>query len=164
MKDLKKEKIVKSEMSAGTMLVAFDGSPSSLAALQWAHDHAELLHLEVKVVHIWEYAETALDVAGIGFGSAGFIGESDPKAWSEQILINGVAQVYGEHATGVSAESIEGGVVKTLVELSKSAALMVIGSRGHGKFADLILGSVSESCSAKSKCPVVIVHAPTNAL
>ena len=146
------------------MLVAFDGSPSSLAALQWAHDHAELLHLAVKVVHIWEYAETALDVAGVGFGSAGFIGESDPKAWSEQILINGVVQVYGERATGVSAESIEGGVVKTLVELSKSAALMVIGSRGHGKFADLILGSVSESCSAKSKCPVVIVHASANAL
>lgn len=155
---------MKSENSLGMLLVAFDGSPSSLAALNWAHENAQLLHLEISVVNIWEYAETALDVAGVGFGSAGYIGESDPKVWSEQILANGVAEVFGEGVDGVKVQSIEGGVVKVLVELSKGAKLLVMGSRGHGKLADLILGSISESCSAKSKCPVVIVHAPVVAL
>jgi nucleotide-binding universal stress UspA family protein len=56
--------------------------------------------------------------------------------------------------------SIEGSVVRTLVDLTRGAELLVMGSRGHGKLADLILGSVSESCAAKSKCPVVIVHGP----
>ena len=155
---------MKSDNSVSRMMVAFDGSPSSLAALYWAHENAPLLDLEISVVNIWEYAETALDVAGVGFGSAGYIGESDPKAWSEQILANGVAEVFGGGAGAVKVESIEGGVVKVLVELSKGAKLLVMGSRGHGKLADLLLGSISESCSAKSKCPVVIVHAPVEAL
>ena len=68
---------MKSENTLGTLMVAFDGSPSSLAALYWAHENAPLLHLEISVVNIWEYAGTALDVAGVGFGSAGYIGEED---------------------------------------------------------------------------------------
>ena len=140
-------------------LVAFDGSPSSIAALNWAAKHAALLGLEIEVVNVWEYAESPLDMAGVGFGTSAYVGESDPKIWSDQILKSGVGLVYGPGADQVKTTSVEGSVVRTLVELSKGAELLVMGSRGHGKFADLILGSVSESCSAKSKCPVVIVHA-----
>ncbi len=142
------------------MLVAFDGSPAATAALKWAAEHADKLHLQIEVVHVWEYAESALDVAGVAFGSAGYVGESDPQIWSEQILKEGVATAFGERADEIVLTSVEGSVVRTLVELTKGAQLLVMGSRGHGKLADLILGSVSESCAAKSKCPVVIVHAP----
>lgn len=140
-------------------LVAFDGSPSAIAALNWAAKHAALLGLEIEVVNVWEYAESPLDMAGVGFGTSAYVGESDPKIWSDQILKSGVGLVFGPGADQVKTTSVEGSVVRTLVELSKGAELLVMGSRGHGKFADLILGSVSESCSAKSKCPVVIVHA-----
>jgi len=143
----------------GKALVALDGSPSSIAALAWAAVNAPLLKLEIEVVNVWEYAESSLDVAGVGFGSAGYVGESDPKIWSEQILKEGVSLVLGADTGGIIIRSVEGGTVRTLVELSKGADLLIMGSRGHGKLADLILGSVSESCSAKSKCPVVIVHA-----
>ncbi len=145
---------------AGIALVAFDGSPSAVAALTWAAKSAPLLDLKIEVVNVWEYAESPLDVAGVGFGSAGYAGESDPQIWSEQILKEGISSVFGSSADGIKATSVEGGTVRTLVELSKGADLLIMGSRGHGKLADLILGSVSESCSAKSKCPVVIVHAP----
>ncbi len=141
------------------MLVGFDGSPSSKAALVWAEKKAPLLDLEIEVVNVWEYAESPLDVAGVGFGSAGYVGESDPKIWSDQILKEGVVEVFGDRATQIKISSVEGGTVRTLVELSKGADLLVLGSRGHSKLADLLLGSVSESLSAKSKCPVVIVHA-----
>ncbi len=144
----------------GKALVAFDGSPSSVAALEWAAANAALLNLEIEVVNVWEYAESPLDVAGVGFGSGGYVGESDPQIWSEQILKEGISLVFGTGADGVKATSAEGGTVRTLVELSKRAELLIMGSRGQGKLADLLLGSVSESCSAKSKCPVVIVHAP----
>ena len=143
----------------GKALVALDGSPSSIAALAWTAENAPLLKLEIEVVNVWEYAESSLDVAGVGFGSAGYVGESDPKTWSEQILKEGVSLVFGAQTGGFNIRSVEGGTVRTLVELSKGADLLIMGSRGHGKLADLILGSVSESCSAKSKCPVVIVHA-----
>ena len=143
----------------GIMLVAFDGSPSSKAALEWAKSKAPLLSLDIEVVNVWEYVESALDVAGVGFGSGGYVGESDPKIWSNQILTDGVATVFGDDATHIKVNSVEGGVVRELVDMSKGADLLVMGSRGHSKFADLILGSVSASLSAKSKCPVVIVHA-----
>ena len=142
------------------MLVAFDGSPSANAALKWAAEHASQLEMQIEVVNVWEYAESALDVAGVGFGSAGYVGESDPQSWSDGILKEGVSAAFGKQADEIKVSSIEGGVVRTLVELTKGASLLVMGSRGHGKLADLILGSISESCAAKSKCPVVIVHAP----
>jgi len=141
------------------MLVAYDGSPSSKAALMWAAKYAPILNLEIIVVNVWEYSESALDVAGVGFGSSGYVGEADPKIWSKEILKSGVAEVFGEQATNIQTRSIEGGVVRTFVDLSKEAEVLVMGSRGHGKFADLILGSVSESLTAKSKCPVLVVHA-----
>lgn len=141
------------------MLVAFDGSPSSKAALEWAQKKASLLDLKIEVVNVWEYAESPLDVAGVGFGSGGYVGESDPKIWSDQILKDGVGAVFGENADHIKVTSVEGGIVRTLVEMSNGADLLVMGSRGHSKFVDLILGSVSASLSAKAKCPVVIVHA-----
>ena len=55
-------------------LVAFDGSPSAVAALTWAAQKAPLLNMEIEVVNVWEYAETSLDVAGVGFGSGGYVG------------------------------------------------------------------------------------------
>ena len=145
----------------GVALVAFDGSPSSMAALAWGAENAPLLNLVIEVINVWEYAESPLDVAGVGLGSAGYVGESDPKIWSAEILRDGVASVFGADAGAIKTTSVEGGTVRTLVELSKGADLLIMGSRGQGKFADLLLGSISASCSAKSKCPVVIVHSST---
>lgn len=158
------ERDIRSTGIAGTMILAFDGSPSSLAALNWARTNAPLLNLEINLVNIWGYIESAIDIAGVGFGSAGLITAEDPKAWSEQLLSNALSQLSDSNPEGVKVTSIEGGVVKVLVELSKGAELLVMGSRGHGKLADLILGSVSESCAVKSQCPVVLVHAPASAL
>jgi len=53
-------------------------------------------------------------------------------------------------ATGTAAD--------VLVGLSKTAQLVVVGTRGHGGFAGLLLGSVSQQCAHHAACPVVIVH------
>jgi len=146
----------------GLMLVALDGSPSSITALEWAAKHASGLKMNIEVVNVWEHVDSTLMVAGMGFGADAYVGESDPKAWSDRILEGSVADIFGTGSDRVKKTSIEGGVVRTLVEMTKDADLLVMGSRGHGKFTDLILGTVSTSCTAKSKCPVLIVHAPAS--
>jgi nucleotide-binding universal stress UspA family protein len=57
----------------------------------------------------------------------------------------------------------EGPPALELLKAAQNADLLVVGSRGHGAFAGMLLGSVSEHCVAHSSCPVVVVrHDPPN--
>jgi len=56
---------------------------------------------------------------------------------------------------------IDGHPAPVLVEASKGAELLVVGSRGHGEFVGMLIGSVSEYCAAHALCPV-LVHRPTS--
>lgn len=58
----------------------------------------------------------------------------------------------------VVATALEGSPAAVLVELSKDAGLLVVGSRGRGGFKGLLMGSVSQECTAHAHCPIVIVH------
>jgi nucleotide-binding universal stress UspA family protein len=54
----------------------------------------------------------------------------------------------------------EGEPALTLVRRSKDAALLVVGSRGHGAFVGMLIGSVSQYCVAHARCPVVVLRGP----
>ena len=145
-----------------SLIVALDGSPSSLAALKWAANYAERLSMHINVANAWQYHNTAMDFGALAFGSAGYVSGDDPHEWSKQILKECVEEVFGSEHTDVQLTSIEGDPSETLISKSEKAELLVMGSRGHSKLVDLILGSVSQKCLAQAKCPVVIVHAPEN--
>ena len=55
----------------------------------------------------------------------------------------------------------EGSAARLLIRESENAELLVVGSRGHGGFVGLLLGSVGQQCAAHARCPVVIVHPAT---
>ena len=74
----------------------------------------------------------------------------DWEGSSADILRAPVTRVLGEHP------------VRVLLESSADAALVVIGSRGHGFFAGLLLGSVSQQLTAHARRSVVVVHASTS--
>jgi nucleotide-binding universal stress UspA family protein len=58
------------------------------------------------------------------------------------------------------SRSLRARLLRGLVDESRSADLLVVGSRGHGGFPGLLLGAVSQQCAQHAACPVVIVHKP----
>jgi len=67
--------------------------------------------------------------------------------------------VSGDCAVKISTTVREGNAAKVLLDASKGADLLVVGSRGHGGFAEALLGSVSQHCVHHAPCPIVIISA-----
>jgi nucleotide-binding universal stress UspA family protein len=135
-----------------TIVVGVDGSPSSVNALHWAVDQAQLTGSSVHVVATWELPTSYgwVPTYPPGFDAAGDVAKGVEKT---------VKDALGENPpVALRTSVVEGDAAQVLVDLSKGAELLVVGSRGHGAFAGMLLGSVSEYCAAHSHCPVVVVR------
>jgi nucleotide-binding universal stress UspA family protein len=138
------------------IVVGIDGSDHSKKALRWALDEAQLRGASLEVVFAWMLPVYA---TGYGFAPGDLI---DPK-----ILGDGAAEQLDQAVTEVagamtdlkiSRKTVEGMAAQVLVEEAEGADLLVVGSRGHGGFAGLLLGSVSQQCAQHASCPVVIIR------
>jgi nucleotide-binding universal stress UspA family protein len=70
-----------------------------------------------------------------------------------------VQQVHPDPAAaGVQTAIVYGHPSEALIEASKTASLLVVGSRGHGAFTGMLLGSVSIHCVTSASCPVTVVR------
>ena len=141
------------QRQAGVVAVGVDGSASSAAAVRWAAQQARATGASLLAITSWHYpnaygAEGALD------------GDWRPDQDAAQIQAHALAAA-ADVLDGIAVETLvpEGQAASVLVEASKKADLLVVGSRGHGQFTGVLLGSVSEYCAAHSECPVVVVHA-----
>jgi len=139
---------------AGKIVVGVDGSDSSLDALRWATRQAELTGAEIDVVVAWaipvQYATGAMWAENF-----------DPEADARQMVEGIVQTVRHEHPNlTVHTEVIEGHPAPALIDASQGVELLVVGSRGHGAFVGMMLGSVSEHCVTHAQCPVVVVRHP----
>jgi nucleotide-binding universal stress UspA family protein len=137
------------------IVVGIDGSPSSLAALEWAARQAALTGSTLDVVTTWEWP------ASYGMGFSYLPPDYDPAGDARRVLDDVVKPVSGTYPEiAIRLIVVEGHPAPALVEASRGADLLVVGSRGHGEFAGMLLGSVSEHCATKAHCPVLVIRAP----
>ena len=89
-------------------------------------------------------------------------GEWDPTAiaaLADKLLTETVDQVFGsERPAGMVLTVVEGSAADALIQRSAGARMVVVGSRGHGGFTGMLLGSVSAACAEHAACPVLVVH------
>ena len=139
-------------MADKRIVVGVDGSPSSIKALRWAIRQAKLTGAEVEAVTAWSYPS--------GYGWAPFSdGAVDLEGDAGKILAEALAEVSGI-APDVVVEPlvVYGHAADVLVRAAKGADLLVVGSRGHGGFAGMLLGSVSQHCVHHAPCPVLVLR------
>lgn len=135
----------------GRVVVGVDGSSSSVAALRWAARVGGALGLEIDAITSWEYPA--------GYGLAGAVGGWNPEVDAGTVLARTVDTAFdGAGLEGLRTHVRRGQPAPVLLEASHHAELLVVGSRGHGGFAGLLLGSVSAQCAEHAGCPVVVVH------
>jgi nucleotide-binding universal stress UspA family protein len=130
--------------------VGVDGSDPSISALRWACDLASRTDSAVEAIIAWRWP--------ISLGAAIPIApEFDPGADAQAVLDGIVEPLVTEHpSVTIGSRGVEGHAAEVLVEASRHAHLLVVGSRGHGEIAGLLLGSVSQFCAAHAASPVVI--------
>lgn len=134
------------------IVVGVDGSPSSETALRWAARQAELTGEHLVAVIAWDYPTS--------YGWAPpWPRDYDPQTNATKLLEKTVREVLGdEPSVPVTTVALEGHPSPVLTELSKRASLVVVGSRGHGEFTGMLLGSVSEFLTGHAHCPVVVIR------
>jgi nucleotide-binding universal stress UspA family protein len=142
--------------SGRRIVVGVDGSPSSKAALAWAVRQAEETHASLEAVIAWHYPAM---VTGVPFAPMGPAEDGRYRDFATRVLSDAVRETVDPHGpVKVSSTVREGNAARVLLDASQGADLLVVGSRGHGGFAEAMLGSVSEACVHHARCPVVIVR------
>ena len=132
-------------------MVGVDGSGQSKAALRWAARFLAITGGRIDAVIAWHPPAS--------FGWSYVPGDWNPEKDAEKVLSRAVDEVFGaDRPLGMQLIVREGNPAKVLLDASRDADLLVVGSRGHGGFAGLLLGSVSAHCAEHATLPVLVVH------
>ena len=128
------------------IVVGVDGSESSKAALRLAAQLAVLNHAVIEAVTAWPYPRPPAD--------------GPPHAGAPQILELAIADVFGDERPDNLRLVVSGGrPAQVLLEQSRGAAMVIVGSRGQGSGGGRLLGSVSTAVAEHATCSVLVIHA-----
>ena len=142
------------ERTEHRIVVGIDGSESSRQALQWAIDEGRHHDSFVEAVHAWHDVYVELDTPYSG------------ELLARQMYSDAADALVGDVVDATDASGLAAPVGRTVVqdapahallEAAKGADLIVVGSRGRGGFAGLLLGSVSQQVVHHAPCPVVVI-------
>jgi nucleotide-binding universal stress UspA family protein len=133
------------------IVVGVDASAHSRRALSWAVREAELWGATLEVVHGWLFPIAIYEGTGPS--------PADPELIEQgsRAVLDAAVGSVGTTGAEVTALLVEGEPAPVLTRAAEGADLLVVGSRGHGGFTGLLLGSVSRRCVESASCPVVVV-------
>lgn len=140
----------------GVIAVGVDGSDKSIPALRWAGQEAAAHGHTLRVVTAWSVPVTALSPGGLPAPYPADELLADAKAAQESVI----AQAGVPAGVEIEHHIVEGGPAAVLLEAAEGCDLVVVGTRGHGGFKGLLLGSVSHQVVGHAACPVVVVPSP----
>jgi nucleotide-binding universal stress UspA family protein len=143
------------------VVVGVDGSAGSREALQWAIAEARLRQVPLRAIHAWTYAEPLMPpLIGYPYGGAEYVESAieERRQGAERLLEQTTAALAEGHEIEIERGIAEGSAARVLIDAVGEDDLLVVGSRGHGGFRSLLLGSVSQQCAQHAPCPVVIVR------
>jgi nucleotide-binding universal stress UspA family protein len=135
-----------------TIIVGIDGSSCADAALEWAAQEASLRNARLRAVAVWEIGPTPVGrfptvdlIEAYRSGADAAVGAAEEYLDSDWPDLDGTAEAW------------EGRPADVIVSLGSEADLIVVGNRGRGDVASLVLGSVSHHVVQHASCPVVVI-------
>lgn len=139
------------------VVTGYDGSEGAERALAWAAREAERLDAPLRVVVCVDWHPVASPEA-----AGALLAPPDLRRLGEELAERAATRVHEEHPGLALTTAVHdwASAVPVLLEESGAARLVVLGSRGHGAFADLMLGSTSAQVAVHARCPVVVVRPP----
>ena len=137
------------EVARPLIVVGVDGSPQSQKAVAWGLEQAKKTGGTLELLIAWSRP--------VSYGLPLVVAGLDPQAQAREI-VEKAATDLDLPTDRVITNVIHGAAPSILVERSSHADLLVVGSRGHGGFAELLLGSVSAQVVHHAGCPVVVVR------
>jgi nucleotide-binding universal stress UspA family protein len=150
------EQQAQAAFSQQPIVVGVDGSASSKAALRWAARQAQLTGTSLSIISTWDYP------TGYGWAMA-WPEEVDFEADTRKALDEVILSELGDNSDrDITVQVIEGHPALQLEQASGHASLIVVGCRGHGEFAGMLIGSVSGFLSTHAHCPVVVIRGETH--
>lgn len=140
-------------MSKSDIVVGTDGSDPAQAAVAWAADEAARRLVALRILTAYEWPWLGAPVGVIGEK------ERDVRGHAEEMVDAAVQEVAGTHrGLSVKGVSVYGDPARALLSAANDADLVVVGSRGRGGFASLLLGSVSQRVATHADCPVAVIR------
>ncbi len=136
------------------IVVGVDGSAHSADALRWALRQAVRTGAKVEAITCWE---APIGMVGPNKDAESLMNKTTRQTGEELVAV-AVSETEGANGVTVGTREVQGHPASALIEAATGADLLVVGSRGHGAFTGMLLGSVGLHCATHSPCPVVIVH------
>lgn len=138
------------------IIVGTDGSAGAVTALEWAVAEARAHDAQLSVIGAFAFTEV------VGVPGAMWPVESYEtlEARTQEMLAKAIADAGAAGDPKVEMRALFGSASEVLLDAARDADLLVVGSRGRGGFAGLLLGSVSQKCITHAVCPTVVIPTP----
>ena len=141
------------------IVVGIDGSEHSRRALQWAVREAALRQAALTVLTVNRAVANTFTGKAVGYpGDPELVRSAQDAARQETLGVLGTVNA-DERPPAVTVHAMTGLPAEELIQASRDADLVVVGSRGAGRLRRLVRGSVSAEVSQHARCPVVVIPA-----